>query len=320
MPLKKNLSQCSSVSLSAAAALKDSEVLAAKATIKSILTENDSLRQAVDKLQTSISQLQTQFETTLTVAEARNSHLVEQLQQQVATAVSSSLPVQSTPDTPNSPEHGEGVVRFADMHTPLPRGSVTEVFFDGLAAPTPVTRPVSWVVEQVNTQVKKLRERAELISSMQLQPGLCAVTPGSLLKQSFQGDGRLLRMQSRLSEALAVIEEQDRLIHQALLGRLQPANNKMDYDEVVDNMEGDSSPILTVKADIVAAYVDESDLLDFDVLPPASPATIQLLKECGWSVLPAEMTSLPPSSRSGRVSGNTKSLLCAKIASERLIF
>jgi len=94
----------------------------------------------VEKLQSSISQLHTQFEATLTVAEAKNSHLIEQLQQQ-ATATFS-MPVQSSPNTPQSTNLGEGVVRFADMLTPQPLG-ITEVFIDGLSAPTPITRPVS---------------------------------------------------------------------------------------------------------------------------------------------------------------------------------
>ena len=146
------------------------------------------------------------------------------------------------------------------------------------------------MVEQVNTQVKKLRERAENISHTQQQPGYCPATPGSLLTQPLHGDGRLLRMQSRLKEALAVIEEQDRLIHQgcglymhlhnssfilsttALLGRLQPdfSNMKDEVNSNADNMEGDNSPILSTITDRVPSDVDEYQLLDFDVLPPGT--------------------------------------------------
>ena len=66
---------------------------------------------------------------------------------------------------------------------------------------------MSWVVEQANTQVKMLRQRAEDITRSCSKPKpVYALTPAGGHRQQHY-------LQCRLVEALAVIEEQDRLIH-----------------------------------------------------------------------------------------------------------
>ena len=65
------------------------------------------------------------------------------------------------------------------------------------------------MVEQVNSQVKMLRQRAESIVRSCSKP---VATPSSHFQPAARGSYHLL--QFKLAEAMAVIEEQDRLIHE----------------------------------------------------------------------------------------------------------
>jgi hypothetical protein len=111
------------------------------------------------------------------------------------------------------------IAKEAAITSPLPHCDVAEKYMDRLEALTPAARPVSWVVEQVNTQVKMLRLRAEKIARPTgATPCPSAALFSSAYKRSSAAEGgnyeRVAHMQFRLAEALTVIEEQDRLIHE----------------------------------------------------------------------------------------------------------
>jgi cell division septum initiation protein DivIVA len=130
---------------------------------------------------------------------------------------------------------GTGAGVACDYSSPAPQGMRSSMKFRALATPgsiakrflegTPGARPVQWVVEQANTEVKRLRERAELLtngpsgivtSSTTRVPAGCVA--GDAEEESSLADAALWRMKIQamkrnLSEALSVIQEQDRLIH-----------------------------------------------------------------------------------------------------------
>jgi hypothetical protein len=80
---------------------------------------------------------------------------------------------------------------------------------------TPSARPISWTVAQVNTEVKRLRTRAEqLLYGATVGIDTAALgTLSAMKKRSGSGDSYT---RAQLLEAIALIHEQDRLIHQGL--------------------------------------------------------------------------------------------------------
>jgi hypothetical protein len=108
--------------------------------------ENDRLRQALEKLQHSISLMQTEFESSLAVAED-NFH--RQLEQQRAELVSqqqpAAIPLPSPAPRDEHEESPSGSPLAVSVFTPKCR--VGERFIEGLGGLTPVVRPVSDVGE-----------------------------------------------------------------------------------------------------------------------------------------------------------------------------
>jgi len=114
-----------------------------------------------------------------------------------------------------SPSLLRSSVKFRAVATP---GSIAKRYLEG----TPGARPVQWVVEQANTEVKRLRERAEQIARGDAGAA-AAVTAATLAGRAEESDSnagtnalwrmKINAMKLHLSEALAVIQEQDRLIH-----------------------------------------------------------------------------------------------------------
>ena len=110
-----------------------------------VQSENEKLRQALEKLQESVDGMQTEFESSLSAAEESFNRRLElmrdefslqqqQLQQNknsATSAVATSPVLLSSEPEPLFPR------------TPLPRCRVAEKFIDGLGAMTPVVRPVS---------------------------------------------------------------------------------------------------------------------------------------------------------------------------------
>ena len=117
-----------------------------------------------------------------------------------------------------SPSQRRSSVKFRTVATP---GSIAKRYLEG----TPGARPVQWVVEQANTEVKRLRERAEQIARGDAGAAATITAVASLGKHSAEEEAhgssgthamwrmKINAMKLHLSEALAVIQEQDRLIH-----------------------------------------------------------------------------------------------------------
>jgi hypothetical protein len=152
-----------------------------------------------------------------------------------ATAVEAPQSAMKLPATPSvpaahrasleflSPSHVRSTVKFRPSATP---GSIAKRYLEG----TPGARPVQWVVEQANTEVKKLRVRAEQIARGEAGPAARASLDGysawaEVGSHGPESDGagavaqwrmKLHSMKLRFSEALMVIQEQDRLIHSGM--------------------------------------------------------------------------------------------------------
>ena len=116
----------------------------------------------------------------------------------------------------------------------------------------------------------------------------------------------LCNYREKLAEALAVIHEQDRLIHDALMSKLPTCDDKftdeLEMMQKLDNEMGIFSPRTGVFSPFqqsigsnrrrrssvgIRLSLDGEDLLK-EFLPPASPATISLMKESGFEVMPSE--------------------------------
>jgi hypothetical protein len=84
--------------------------------------------------------------------------------------------------------------------------------------------PVVWVIEQTATEVKRLRERAEHVAE-QCGVGRVTMAVGNTPGGGGSGGGDAVRlkmetMRSQLAEALMVIQEQDRLIHEGTVNAI----------------------------------------------------------------------------------------------------
>jgi hypothetical protein len=180
-------------------------------------------------------------------------------------------------------------------------GSITKKFLDG----TPGAKSVSWVLDQANTEIKRLRNRAELLQLIDGNNGEDGVNKHLSYSNS---DMKYDNIKSQLIEALSVIHEQDRLIHEALLGRLpgydhtmyaKPSSDPLNFweeednDDVDENSNGDNNYCIVDKEEIsipdkivndinnginMTKDTDIDSLFD-DSLPPASPATYELVKD-----------------------------------------
>lgn len=150
------------------------------------------------------------------------------------------------------------------MRTP---GSVVKHYLD---EGEESARPYHWIIEQANSEVKRLRNRADC------------------LKQT--NDTDILKAQ--LVEAISVIHEQDKLIHAALLGRLpgyetKESNQLVEYnpneeEDQVEKEEQERSKARNIYNDInnddEFGVFPNIDKFDESIFPPASPATIELVK------------------------------------------
>lgn len=117
-----------------------------------------------------------------------------------------------------SPSQLRSTMKFRAIATP---GSIAKRYLEG----TPGARPVQWVVEQANTEVKRLRERAEQIARGDAGAAAVTALEGQHLawakEEGTHAHGgsvtmwrmKLQAVKMHLSEALLVIQEQDRLIH-----------------------------------------------------------------------------------------------------------
>lgn len=106
-------------------------------------------------------------------------------------------------------------------------------------AGTPAARPLNWLVQQANSEVKVLRARAEKLQwnipdesegtgdKENLSSNESTLSPArqevdAVVKKSSNSDpnAQVLTLQRQLEESLSVIYEMDRLVHAALVGNL----------------------------------------------------------------------------------------------------
>ena len=130
-------------------------------------------------------------------------------------------------------------------------------------------RPYNWIIEQANSEVKQLRNRADC------------------LKQTNDSDA----LKAQLIEAISVIHEQDKLIHAALLGKLPgfeaKIEHQVDYNPNEDEEQEERNEREhreDVPRSILSDIANEDDVFpnvdtfDESLFPPASPATLELVK------------------------------------------
>lgn len=244
-PLKKSLSQDQS-NPTIAALLKDAELNALKSIIKSLESENSLLKSAAVQLKESVSQLTMSLTNEATKQPQPQDMLQIEEGPSLHDTPASMLDDISSP-APAAPEAVPAAVP----------GTITKKYLES----TPGAR-VGWVVEQTSTEMRRLSG---------------GMTPNV--------QGKLASLSSRLAEAMAVIQEQDRLIQQALLGSL-PARMEdvviWEVDEEEDVAVPVDQPAAAAKADIDALL----SMRDSDFLPPASPETFELLQAYGWGSVP----------------------------------
>eukprot|EP00600_Ochromonadales_sp_CCMP1393_P001869 CAMPEP_0174982370 /NCGR_PEP_ID=MMETSP0004_2-20121128/16463_1 /TAXON_ID=420556 /ORGANISM="Ochromonas sp., Strain CCMP1393" /LENGTH=607 /DNA_ID=CAMNT_0016234329 /DNA_START=172 /DNA_END=1998 /DNA_ORIENTATION=+ len=225
--------------------------------------------------------------------------------------------------TPRQPQPCLFVPSTSAIHTPtatttssIPAGisgSLVKRYLEG----TPGARPVTWAVEEATSAVKQLRARAETIGSKSSSEGdtFCGTaesTPSMLPLLRM----KIASMRDQLAEAFVVMQEQDKLIHAALVGKPEGFNATPASSPSHAAATTTASSEEEVEEEAVAANVSErakqevlnhleqmNNLVDADFLPAASPATWTLLQSCGWeeSMLPYQQQQLP-------VSGSTSAL------------
>jgi len=287
-PMPKNLSQ----QVKPSASLLDIELQALRSTNKSVQEENAQIRAAAMSEVHSLTQQLTACQRRL---ELQQTHFTAQLQAQqeaanallaaatkaqksAAISTSSTTAPPRTPCTPLSPR--------ASAAAP---GSIAKKYLAG----TPGAKPVDWVVAQANTEVKKLRSRAEILSRRRRKQ---ACEGGDETEEMEEEAGsisayRCEELEAMLAEALAVIVEQDRLIHEALVSEASSSSEIEQMarcgggweleDEYEEEIAGEPTKS-AVAASTLGSSIEE--LCDFE-LPPASPATFALLQGMGWEKL-----------------------------------
>jgi hypothetical protein len=189
------------------------------------------MKKTTVQLQEQLSQLQTTFNENMILTERRHHEQMQALEEKYQEALAAaeaagkkedsavtanlsptnsvtyvSNTVPAAPVVPSTPictisfaQEVSSTVEDVESITPIIRtpavtpapGSIARKYLDG----TPGARPISWLIEQVNTEVKRQKERESIL-----------MTPGVNMK--------IAELQKKLAEAMTVIQEQDRLIQQ----------------------------------------------------------------------------------------------------------
>ena len=259
-----------------AVTVKDAEMIASSATIKALTGENTMLRGAVNSLTEKINNLQIIFSSLMTM---KHQFL-------------------STPAS---------VPPSSSIKTPLEKGCLVQTYLDG----TPGARPAHYILKEADARVKMIMEKSsELLTKAKAiredQEGSTDEENNKVADNNDDALNELCNYREKLAEALAVIHEQDRLIHDALMSKLPTCDDKftdeLEMMQKLDNEMGIFSPRTGVFSPFqqsignnrrrrssvgIRLSLDGEDLLK-EFLPPASPATISLMKESGFEVMPSE--------------------------------
>ena len=258
-----------------AATVKDAEMLASTATINALSSENTMLRGAVNDLTEQINTLQVTYASLMAL---KHQFLSEQ-------AVSLPVPPSSSMKTPSS-------------LTITEKGSIFQTYLEG----TPGARPADYILKEANARVKLLLNKSnELLDKARAIHKSADDDENNCICDDDRDEeaNELFRYRERLAEALAVIHEQDRLIHDALMSKLPSCNDKFADDlemmRKLDNDMGLFSPRQQFlgsngrrRSSFGGRLSMDGEALLKDFLPPASPDTISLMKESGFDIVPNE--------------------------------
>lgn len=194
VPLKKAFSQESS-STTAAALLKDAEVISLRNSLSALGKDNATLKASMEALQQELVRLQV-LDGPLVAPTPAVPIAVEKVS---AAAKEDPSPTEAEAETP--PSSPLRVITKPEEQSEVP-----------LPPLTPGVRSVRWLIDQTNTAVKELRQRADIVASNQLQSK--PAKSSAVAESSEATQQSIVTLKERLTEALKVIEEQDRLIHE----------------------------------------------------------------------------------------------------------
>lgn len=239
-PLKKAMSQDNTSS--STQLLRDPEIIALKNSMLHMERENIGLRSTVENMQGDLTDLQESFDKAIKAAEEKyriqlesvkqerivNTKFIENVQKNtiveeeesvaeedvLVELVASAVPTPAA--TPLPAKSCSLTITVPSPHTPCSEpaslqglktpGTIAKKYLEG----TPGARPVSWIVQQANTEVKRLRERADNVA---VGNGFSSDLVSIGGSYSMDAMMKINALRARLSEALVVIQEQDRLIH-----------------------------------------------------------------------------------------------------------
>ncbi len=195
--------------------LRDAEVVSLKRSLLQYQQDNEALRNHVEAVKTDLADLQSNFEKKMMDMEEKHKLELDT----IATKTKRNITITDCidPQTPapqhiHQPHHNhslelKSVTKVALCKTP---GTIARKYLEG----TPGVRQMNWIIAQANTEIKALRSRVDVIVTKNMEFS----TGGSVSQLSNLGGeeamAKIVNLRARLTEALLVIEEQDRLIHE----------------------------------------------------------------------------------------------------------
>jgi hypothetical protein len=211
IPLKKSFSQDNSGLQTTQSILRDAMIVSLQNTLVAYTKENILLRQSLEDITTSLHQAQsgplTQDTTTITTNVNNNNNNNNNM----------TTPVKQQSQGVAEEEEVVVICEKDSSTTPVQSTPTATSTVSNIVPMTPGVKSVQWLVEQTNTVVKQLRARADLVA--QGGPGFLPDSTSlssttSMISNNSNHIEAVITLKARLAEALKVIAEQDRLIHE----------------------------------------------------------------------------------------------------------
>lgn len=211
--------------------LRDAEVLALKRSLQQFQQENSTIEKNLQEIKSNLAELQSNFESKLQEIEGKHRIQVDTIlaekeadaaQKRISQQINLPLKTEeiifeSKPiNPPQSPEYVMGtpdshqvksLIKSAVRKTP---GTIAKKYLEG----TPGVRPLNWIIQQTNTEIKNLRYRVDDIVNGSHESSTAFDLDNSTLPAREDALAKIVNLRARLAEALVVIQEQDRLIHE----------------------------------------------------------------------------------------------------------
>lgn len=199
VPLKKAFSQDQNDKNPSAVTslLRDAELCALRNTLTAVNKDNAALKLSIEELQEELVRLRV-IDGPISASDPSQS--IKEKEELEDSCIVNSKSLKTNEVAPASPIASDDVSCVSQVEPA-----------------TPGVRSVRWLIDQTHSAVKQLRDRASVVANNQL-PLTSAATQDTNQPQS--QTLAVVSLKARLTEALRVIEEQDRLIHEALLGKL----------------------------------------------------------------------------------------------------